>query len=199
LIACIFIAGDRQTILIAGQATVEQYQALLISTTYENTLSEPTPGNRSISITVFDGSHQGMTAVLVIVVMVNDNPIQLEAALNTSISLVEGGNLTSRIGAVAGLMLSDGDKEEILTHLNVSLSGQLEPTRESISAEIEGEQITSRSSITYEQPGSLSDYEVRCYSKCVLSVPLCVQELSIYVCICDLLNIHIAVINSMTF
>ena len=90
--------------------------------------------------------------MLVIVVMVNDNPIQLEAALNTSISLVEGGNLTSGIGAVAGLMLSDGDKEEILTHLNVSLSGQLEPTRESISAEIEGEQITSRNSITYEQP-----------------------------------------------
>ena len=133
--------------------------------------------------------------MLVIVVMVNDNPIQLEAALNTSISLVEGGNLTSGIVAVAGLMLSDGDKEEILTHLNVSLSGQLEPTRESISAEIEGEQSTSRNSITYEQPGSLSDYEVGCYSKCVLSVPLCVQELSIYVCICDLLNIHVAVMN----
>ena len=83
-----------------------------------------------------------------------------------------------------------------LTHLNVSLSGQLDPTRGSISAEIEGEQITSRNSITYEQPWSLSDYEVRCYWKCVLSVPLCVQELSIYVCTCDLLNIHVAVMNS---
>ena len=38
--------------------------------------------------------------------------------------------------------------------------------------------------------------EVGRYWKCVLSVPLCVKELSIYVCICDLLNIHVAVMNS---
>ena len=159
--ACTFIAGDRQTLLIVGQATVEQYQAFLRSITYVNTLSEPTPGNRSISITVFDGSHRGMTVVLVIVVVINDNPVQLEAAFATSVSLMEGGNLTSRIGTVAGLMLSDADEEEILTHINVSLSGVLEPTTEYISVVIEGQLAESSYSITYEQPGSLSDYQVR--------------------------------------
>lgn len=153
--------GNSQTLLIDGPATVEQYQALLSSTTYENALSEPTSGNRSISITVFDGSHRGMTAVLVIVVLVNDNPVQLEAAFDTSIALVEGGNLTSRVGVIAGLMLSDDDKEEILTQLSVSLSGAREPMSESIAVVLEGELTESSASVMYNQPGSLSDYQVK--------------------------------------
>lgn len=160
MIKYIFIAGNKQTLLIEGPATVEQYQSLLVSTTYMNALSEPTPGNRSVSITVFDGVHQGMTAVFVIVVIINDNPIQLEAVFPTSISLVEGGNLTSRVGMVAGLTLSDGDKNEVLTHLNVSLFGPMEPLSESVSIVIEGELMESSNNITYDQPGSLSDYQV---------------------------------------
>ena len=164
MIKCVFIAGNNQTLLIEGPATVEQYHSLLISTSYMNALDEPTPGNRSISITVFDGTHQGRTAVFVIVVVINDNPIQLEAALATSISLVEGGNLTSRVGTVAGLTLSDGDREEVLTHLNISLSGLMEQLSESVSIEIEGKLMESSNSITYDRPGSLSDYQV-CSSK----------------------------------
>lgn len=156
-----YTTGNKQTLLVEGPASVQQYQALLSSTTYENALSEPTSGNRSISITVFDGSHRGMTAVLVIVVLVNDNPIQLEAAFDTSITLVEGGNLTSRIGMVAGLVLSDADNEETLTQLSVTLSGAREPGSENIAVVLDGELTESSTSVMYDQPGGLSDYQVK--------------------------------------
>ena len=66
------------TLQFTGSSTVLSYETLLRSLTYTNTNPEPTPGNRSITITISDGIHNDVTAVIVIVVLLNDNPITLQ-------------------------------------------------------------------------------------------------------------------------
>ena len=77
---CIFLSPlqGSPTLRFTGSSTILSYETLLRSLTYTNTNPEPTPGNRSITITISDGIHNDVTAVIVIVVLLNDNPITLQ-------------------------------------------------------------------------------------------------------------------------
>lgn len=66
------------TLRFTGTSSIASYESLLRSLTYTNSAPEPTPGNRSITITISDGIHSDVTAVIVIVVLVNDNPLTIQ-------------------------------------------------------------------------------------------------------------------------
>jgi len=66
------------TLRFTGTSSIASYESLLRSLTYTNSAPEPTPGNRSITITISDGIHSDVTAVIVIVVLANDNPLTIQ-------------------------------------------------------------------------------------------------------------------------
>lgn len=111
-----------------GEATVSEYESLLRSLSYNNTAAEPTPGNRRINITLFDGLHRDITAVIVIVVLVSDNPIMIDAA-ERQLTFIEG-DVALDIGQQSGIILTDVDREPMVTSMEIKLENALEADRE---------------------------------------------------------------------
>lgn len=145
-----------------GQASVAAYQALLLSLTYTNLAAEPVPGNRSISITLSDGLQQDMTAVIVIVILRNDNPLTLQAS-NIRLTYSEGDRGLS-VGALSGITFVDADRNALIERLVVSLNGSLESDRESLVVDtsfiLPGGSLISSPLIELTRTSSLQSYQV---------------------------------------
>ena len=107
-----------------------QYQSLLLSLTYTNILSEPTPGRRSISITISDGIHQDMTAVIIIVILTNDSPLTLASA-SAMLDFTEG-DVALAVGTLSGIVLVDEDRDAMVANMTLTLMGVLEEGREQL-------------------------------------------------------------------
>ena len=137
------------------------YESLLRSLTYNNLALEPTPGNRYINITLFDGRHRDITAVIIIVVLVNDNPLMIEA--DTQRLTFTEGDVVLAVGVESGLRLLDGDRDATVAYLRVSLEGSLEPTREFVVLDVGplGGEMEQGLEVIVNQTGLLTDYQVR--------------------------------------
>ena len=110
--------------MFSGEASVSAYESLLLSLTYTHTDSEPTPGNRSIQLTLSDGLQRDMTAIIVIVVLQNDNPLSLRA---DSLRLTYSeGDAATPVGILSGVALMDEDRDAMVERLVLTLNGSLE-------------------------------------------------------------------------
>lgn len=144
-----------------GPASVSAYQSLLLSLTYSNSAPEPSPGNRSISLTLSDGMHRDMTAVIVVVILTNDSPLSLRAD-TTRLTFTEG-DLAVSVGALSGVTLMDADREALVESLAVRLSGAREGGAEMLvmDATAVGGALESGDNITITRTSSLQSYQVR--------------------------------------
>ncbi len=146
-----------------GEATVSEYESLLLSLSYNNTAREPTPGNRQIEVTLSDGLHSDITVIIVIVVLNNDNPIMIEAATR-QLTFTEGDNPLD-IGQRSGIVLIDADREPLVTSLVVTLENPREPDKELLVIDISPVENSSTSlvsglEITVNLNRSLQAYQV---------------------------------------
>lgn len=156
-------AGATATLQFTGQASVSEYETLLLSLTYVNTASEPTSGNRSIAITLSDGVHQDMTAVIVIVILQNDSPLTVQAS-ETRLRYVEGDQGLA-VGALSGVTLVDEDRDAVIRRLTISLSGGLESSSESLVVDTSsvvpgGGLVLVVAGINFTATSSLQNYQV---------------------------------------
>ena len=137
------------------------YESLLRAVTYDNIAPEPTPGNRYINITLFDGRHRDITAVIIIVVLVNDNPLMIQA--DTQRLTYTEGDVVLAVGVDSGLRLLDSDRDATVVYLRVSLEGSLEPTREFVVLDVGplGGGVEQGLEVIVNQTGSLTGYQVR--------------------------------------
>ena len=145
------------SISLTGAASISQYQTLLRSVSYINTAAEPSPGNRTVVIMVYDGQHNTASAVIVIVVLRNDNPLQLSSDV-LRFSFTEG-NLTVDIGMEGNLVLSDDDENSMVQNLSISLTGR-EPGREFIGVQVGGSLTNSSTALIFNQPSPVEFYQV---------------------------------------
>ena len=150
-----------------GRAEVSQYESLLLSLTYTNFLSEPTPGNRSISITVSDGIHQDMTAVIVIVILQNDNPLTI-ISNGIVVDYIEG-DVALAVGVISAITLIDEDRNAMIENLTVSLVGALEQDKEFLVVNSSALYPPGRGGlligarIVLTQPNTLQSFQVSTY------------------------------------
>ena len=114
------------TVSLFGMAPVSEYQDLLRNLSYVNTNSEPTEGNRRITITINDGEKSGVATALVNVKQKNDPPGLSVVFLNNT--FIEQGEPVALISRV---VLLDEDNTTF-TRLIVILSGALDGTSEEI-------------------------------------------------------------------
>lgn len=154
--------GLRATLQFSGAASVSEYESLLLSLAYLNNASEPTSGNRSIIITLSDGIHQDMTAVIVIVILRNDNLLRL--TFSTQTLTFNEGDTAINIGILSGVTLMDEDRDSTIESISISLNGSLE-TAESIVVEtspvLPSGGLISSALIEITQSSSLQNYQVR--------------------------------------
>ena len=181
---------DTLTLYFTGEASVTAYESLLLSLTYTNLATEPTPGNRYINITLFDGLHRDITAVIVIVVLTNDNPLTIETELEEDCFTFTEGEVVLSVGIEGGVRLVDLDRDPMIVSLLVRLDGALEPGREDLVVDLSslGGGIERGVEVFVNQTESLENYQVHdalvyCVisMKCVFSV--CYNALHIVVCI----------------
>lgn len=157
----IFIVGSTASLVFNGPASVAEYEFLLRSLTYINTNVEPMPGNRSISITLSDGIHQDMTAVIVIVILTNDNPLSLRAG-TTKLTYTEGDTGIA-VGTLSGVTLVDADNDAMIEFLVISLNGSFESGESLVvdtSSVVPGGSLRSGVEIELTQTSSLQNYQV---------------------------------------
>ncbi len=150
------------SIQFIGAASISGYQDLLRSLTYTNLAAEPMPGNRTVTIYISDGLQEDMTAVIVIVVASNDNPISIQ--VDMPMLLYMEGDLSIRVGELSGLTLSDGDLDAVVTTMTFTLSGALESESEFFVVDttaIGGNGLVNGVSVSLDQTSSLSNYQVR--------------------------------------
>jgi hypothetical protein len=146
----------------SGRATVQEYMALLLSLTYSNTAPEPSPGNRSISITVSDGLQQDVTIVIVIVFLVDDNPFMIQ--VSTPRLVFTEGDMSLAVGLMSGVRLVDADRDAYVENLTISLVGSRDQENEFLSINasyITDSEIPDGSMIRISSRSSLSNYQVR--------------------------------------
>ena len=146
------------SIRLYGEASTSIYESLIRSASYENTALEPTPGNRSVTITVYDGVHNAASTVIVIVILRNDNPLQLSSNV-IRFNFIEGGDEVLSVGEQSGITLSDDDQNGMVYNLTISLTSR-EPDREFIGAVMNGVRVNSSSSLTFNQPATVAVYQV---------------------------------------
>jgi len=116
-----------------------QYQSLLLSLTYTNSLSEPMPGRRSISITISDGIHQDMTFT--------------------------EGDATLAVGRLSGVTLVDEDRDAMVANMTLTLLGVLEEGRELLRVNTSildpaSDGLMAADRIVLTQLNSLQNYQV---------------------------------------
>ncbi len=141
---------------------MSDYESLLLSLTYLNSASEPTSGNRSVSITLSDGVHQDVAAVIIIVILSNDNPLSLVADTQT-LTFTEG-DAAIDVGRLSGVTLVDADRDSMVHNLTITLTGSLEEGRESlvVDSSVLGGGLTPSVLIQITQSSSLQSYQVNC-------------------------------------
>ena len=156
------LSGSTVTLQFTGQASVGDYESLLLTLTYSNTAIEPTSGNRSIVITLSDGIHQDMTAVIVIVVLSNDSPLTIQATM-TRLAYQEGDQGLA-VGALSGITLVDNDRDALIQRLTLTLNGSRE-SNEGLVVDTSpvtpgGGLINVESDMTFTTTSSLQNYQV---------------------------------------
>lgn len=145
-----------------GRATVQEYEAALLLLTYNNNATEPTPGNRTVSITVSDGTHEDVTVVIVIVILVDDNPLTIRVGIPQLVYTEGDGSLA--VGALSEVALVDIDRDPLIDNLTITLTGSQDQENEFLSinaSSITNEVIPNGSVIRLSRRSTLTNYQVR--------------------------------------
>ena len=151
---------DTPTIFFTGEATITDYESLLLSLSYTHTSSEPTPGTRTINITLTDGNQHDSSVVIVIVFVANDNHVFVVS--ETAHLLFTEGDVSLAVGEEAGLRLIDEDFDPEVVTLQIVLEPR-DSVREILSVDstsVTGEGIKSGPAIFINQTRSLQSYQV---------------------------------------
>ena len=152
---------EQTSLTFTGPGTASAYQSILRSLTYTNLAQEPSPGNRTIIITVSDGIHQDMTAVIVIVLSSNDNQITIQVE-RPAVVYTEG-EVSIAVGELSGFSLSDMDREAVVVRMSFSLVGALDSQREFLvvdTTSIGGDGLKDGTVIELNETSSLGNYQV---------------------------------------
>ena len=149
------------SLTFTGPGTASVYESILRSLTYTNLAQEPSPGNRTITITVSDGIHQDMTAVIVILLSSNDNQITIQ--VESPAVVYTEGDVSVAVGELSGLSLSDGDREAVVVRMSFSLVGALDIQGEFLvvdTTSIGGDGLMDGAVIELNETSSLDNYQV---------------------------------------
>lgn len=144
---------------LSGSATVQEYEAALLSLTYTNNASEPTPGNRTVTITVSDGIQQDVAVVIVIVILVDDNALSIQPSTSQLVFTEGQDNL-----AIGVMMLVDVDRDPVIENLTITLTGSLDQDNEFLSvntSSVTNEALPDGSVIRITTRSPLENYQVR--------------------------------------
>lgn len=152
-----------QLLVVSGNASEADYQAVLSSLTYFNRAAEPSPGTRTVSMQCQDAGRLASNILLlsVNVVLTNDNPLMIEAEPQR-LNFIEGA-ATLTVGETVGLRLIDLDVDSGITWVEVSLENPRDSVRESVSVDsvsVSGGGVESGLSILINQTSSLQNYQV---------------------------------------
>ena len=158
--------GTDNFISLTGTASVAMYTTILRSLQFSAAnLPEPLGGQRTITISVSDGTFTSNTGVILIdVKLINDNEPVLDlsqsvAGLGFSTTFVEEGGPVSVVGFDA--TLSDPDEDGEIVHINVTLNGVLDDSLESlVYSEVNNIsfEVHTNQSISIVGPGTAGDF-----------------------------------------
>ena len=164
------VSSMSQSLVVSGNASEADYQAVLSSLTYFNRAAEPAAGARSVLLQCEDaGLVSNTLQISVEVALINDNPIMLEAETQRLV-FVEGDN-TVAIGEEAGLRLIDLDVDPMVAWMRVVLVNPRDSVRERLSVDSGsvnvGSDVESGLEILINQTSSLVNYQVRSYNESI--------------------------------
>ena len=125
---------DQVTILVSGNSSAMDYQAVLSTLEYSNLVLEPVPGLRQVEIVCEDSELQSDPLEISISVELVNEFCPVIAASETSFSFVEGSGELS-FGQLAGFSVTDRDRppHNIIMQVQIVLSNRLDGDFESIS------------------------------------------------------------------
>ena len=150
---------------LTGSSTVTSYEGFIRSVRYTNTASEPTPGNRTLFISVFDGKYIAHTSIIIRILLLNDSLLQLNGSIQI-FSFFEGNSSIQ----LSGFMLYDADEGAQVHELTISLSNTLETERERISVMAFGSVESSSNTINLTTVDSIATYQVSNLIICTLKL-----------------------------
>ena len=159
----VLISDTTQTLRVSGTASEPDYQTVLSSLTYTDHALEPSPGIRNVSLQCYDDQlSSNVLLVSVDVVLINDNPIMIEAE-SQLLTFVEGES-TLPVGVATGVQLIDLDVGSEVTWVRLSLENPREVGRETLSVSpvsVTGEDgDVTGDDVTINQTSSLNLYQV---------------------------------------
>ena len=160
---------------LTGYSTVTSYEGFIRSVRYTNTAPEPTPGNRTLTISVFDGKYIAQTSIIIRVLILNDNPLELNGSIDI-FSFFEGNSSLQ----LSGFMLYDPDEGAQVHELTISLSNTLETGRESISVMAFGSVESSSNTINLTTVDNITTYQV---SNLIICTPKLLHVILCYTCL----------------
>lgn len=156
------VNATSQTLVLSGDGSEADYQTILSSLTYFNWAAEPSPGTRRVSVQCQDAGLLSNTLVIWIdVILINDNPIMIEAEPQHLI-FVEGSTMLP-VGQLVELQLIDLDSNPEAAWVEVTLENPRDPLRERLSVNstsVDGGGVASGLNILVNQTSSLLSYQV---------------------------------------
>ncbi len=102
-----------------------EYESLLRSLSYNNTAMEPTSGPRLVNISLSDGLHGDITAVITIVVLVSPDPLILLCGRESAVFLT-APTTSSPVSLTESLTLVDIDMYHVITGATVFIQNPQE-------------------------------------------------------------------------
>ena len=158
--------SSTQVLTLTGSGTVAQYEASLRLLTYQNTAPEPTPGPRTVQITISDGETVSVPVTsTILVIAINDPPIL--SFLPAGIPFTEGGSPVPLVDTNS-ITLMDRDNT-MLSFLEATILNAVDGATEeiNISSSLEGltlslqstpEGTTFRFSFSPSSEGTIQNY-----------------------------------------
>ena len=149
---------DSGTLSVTGNAPVSVYEALLRTAVYQNTIEEPLPGIRTVTMQVYDGDNlSNVQRVMVNVIVVNDRQ-PIVTTSNTPFLFTERSH---PVAISNGLTISDADSGNFLiqsiifTILNSLMESEILNVTDYGSVTSQFQNLT----LTLSGPASIADFQ----------------------------------------
>ena len=154
-----FYSSDDGTLRISGTAPISVYERILRTAVYQNTIEEPMPGTRMLTMQVYDGNHaSNIQRVEISLRLINDQP----PVIVTSLSPFVFTERTRPIAISDGIFISDNDSGGFLLHnVTITITNPLDGNYEVLSVSAFGGVSTTfqNASLVLTGPAPLSDFQ----------------------------------------
>ena len=144
---------------ISGRGPVLVYETILRTAVYQNTIEEPPPGVRMLTMQVFDGDHHSnIQRVMINVRLINDQ-VPMVTTSNTPFVFTER---THPVSISDGLVISDADSGGfLLSHVTVAIDNPLDSGYEILRVSDYGGVNSSYqgSALLLSGPASVADFQ----------------------------------------